>query len=55
MLKVQRKDILRALFAHLLQRIEDRNINAEASSLSRLGSTPILECPTATGSSAFPA
>ena len=28
--KVQRKDIPRPLFAHLLQRIEERSINADA-------------------------
>jgi hypothetical protein len=28
--KVQRKDIPRPLFAHLLQRIQERNINAKA-------------------------
>lgn len=28
--KVQRKDIPRALFAHLLQRIEERSIEADA-------------------------
>jgi hypothetical protein len=28
--KVQRKDIPRPLFAHLLQRIEERRINADA-------------------------
>jgi hypothetical protein len=28
--RVQRKDIPRPLFAHLLQRIEERSINADA-------------------------
>jgi len=52
--KVQRKDIPRPLFAHLLQRIEERSINANAlkSLAVWLDTTP--EVPTGDWYKRFP-
>jgi len=52
--KIQRKDIPRALFAHLLQRVQERNIGADAieSLASWLDTNP--EVPTGSWYKRFP-